>query len=198
MNYFFTILRLRLFLLIPLPAASPLRKLPHGLSGLKDNFPGEPQGILVGTKLDVDSSIVDSVAINKFLIDNDFYAYYPTSAKTARGLDELYAGVYESIDWEFLAKITRPALFQTIRDEVALARANKEIILLRSDLNNRVKAKLTTNLDRAATKTVIDQLAMQEALRQRGSRLRTAGRSINFADRTHRDLRGRSTCRCAE
>lgn len=126
--------------------------------------------LLVGTKLDEESSIIDQSAINKLVEDCNFAGYYSISAKNNRGIAELCIAISEALDWNSLAKTSRPELFQTIRDEIEKRRKDKEVVLLYSELEEYIRQKesekpdSSVKYDAQAVDAVVNQLAVQGAI----------------------------------
>jgi len=110
--------------------------------------------------LDVESELIDRRALEKLITEQGFQGYYSTSAKMDRGIAELGMALSHSIDWDSLARTTRPQLFQTVRTEIEKARTAGEIILLRRDLEARVQRE-SADFDAAAVATVVSQLGHQ-------------------------------------
>ena len=123
--------------------------------------------LLIRTKLDVEkdvdehSGVIDQRRLNKLISDCGFVGYYATSAKTGRGITELKRAISEAIDWDGLAKISRPTLFQIIREEIESRQKKGEVILLSSELEECILRDNSIELDRTAINTVIEQLALQ-------------------------------------
>lgn len=117
--------------------------------------------LLVGTKLDEESRIVDQARVNKLLEECRAAAYYSTSAKNSRGIEELRQAIAKAIDWEALSQTSRPKLFQDIRNEIARLQQVGEIAVLYDKLAEQIKAQEGDNYDAEAVKTVVDQLAVQ-------------------------------------
>lgn len=120
--------------------------------------------LLVGTKLDEDSDIIDQAAINRLVEELGFAGYYSISAKNGRGIAELRAAISEALDWNTLAKTSRPELFQTIRDEIARRRKDKQVVLLYSELEDYLCQKEPDEFDAEAVDAVVNQLAVQGAI----------------------------------
>ncbi|MCC8978551.1 GTP-binding protein [Bradyrhizobium acaciae] len=116
---------------------------------------------LVGTKLDVHSDVIDRHGLERLITEQQFAGYFPTSAKTGQGVRELCVQLSSILDWKSLARTSRPLLFQTVRDEIENARSKQEVVLLRKELDNRVRAVASAEFDGAAVTTVISQLALQ-------------------------------------
>jgi len=95
--------------------------------------------LLVGTKLDESSTVVDRATVGRLVHECGFAGYYETSAKTGRGLPELRTALAAVMDWENLAKTSRPVLFQRIRDAIELQRAAGRVTLLFTDLQQQIQ-----------------------------------------------------------
>jgi GTPase SAR1 family protein len=117
--------------------------------------------LLVGSKRDFDTGIIDKPALERLVRDQHFDGYFSTSAKTGRGVSELGSSISKALDWNSLARTSRPYLFQLVRDEIDSARKRGEVVLLRKDLENRVRTVDEADFDTAAVGTVISQLALQ-------------------------------------
>ncbi|HEX5733797.1 MAG TPA: metallophosphoesterase [Blastocatellia bacterium] len=117
--------------------------------------------LLVGTKMDEPSDLVDYAGLKQLTKDCGFAGYYETSAKTGRGIEELRQAIADALDWEKLAKTSRPELFQRIRDEIDRRRENGEIVLLLSDLEESIREENPDDYSAAAVAAVAEQLATQ-------------------------------------
>jgi small GTP-binding protein len=121
--------------------------------------------LLVGTKLDAGDELVDRSEISQLLSECEFVGYFPTSAKTPRGLTELGKAVFDQICWEDLSKTTRPWLFQLIRETIKQAQGKGEVIMYYSELEKLVRASAekasNVDFDHQSVNTVIKQLASQ-------------------------------------
>jgi small GTP-binding protein len=116
--------------------------------------------LLVGTKLD-SGGAVDLLSLERLIKDFGFAGYYPTSAKTGMGVSELSSAVCKAIDWEALTKVIRPALFQSIRDEVMRRRAEGEVTLSYSDFEEQIRRDVPDKFDPQLVNAVVEQLALQ-------------------------------------
>ena len=74
--------------------------------------------LLVGAKMDRASKLVNRAAIDELCRECGFHVYLEVSAKTSRNVDKLRQTIAASLDWDRLAKTSRPELFQRIRDHV--------------------------------------------------------------------------------
>ncbi|MGH9938639.1 MAG: ADP-ribosylation factor-like protein, partial [Blastocatellia bacterium] len=121
--------------------------------------------LLVGTKLDTGDEVVDRAEINRLIAECEFVDYFPTSALTPRGIAELGKAVIGQINWDDLSKTTRPRLFQLIREIVDEDQKRGEVVMLYSELENRVRARAENDpgveFDPQSVNTVIGQLAGQ-------------------------------------
>ena len=117
--------------------------------------------ILVGTKLDHESRIVNRPALMRLTRELGFSGYYATSAKKPRGISELRIAMAKALDWQGMAKTKRPELFQIIRDEIDRKIASGEVVLYGSDLESQVRRLDPKNFNSGAVASVVRQLALQ-------------------------------------
>ena len=115
--------------------------------------------ILVGAKMDHCSDVVDVAALERLKEKCGFAVYCETSAKTGRGIAELCQAVTAALDWDSLAKTSRPQLFQRIRDEIEDRRHSGEVVLPLSDLEKAIGTDKLDDL--TAVGAVAEQLAAQ-------------------------------------
>src|SRR5262249_14435629 len=130
---------------------------------------------LVGTKLDGEHSIIDQAGLQQLITTCGFAGYFPTSAKRPHGISELRTTIAQALDWENLAKTTRPVLFQKVRDEIDQRRSRGEVVLLYDDLEKQLRQENTDLYEPEAVKTVVQQLTVQGVIAE--TRL-TTGESV--------------------
>ncbi|HLL06699.1 MAG TPA: metallophosphoesterase [Myxococcaceae bacterium] len=116
--------------------------------------------LLVGTKQDVDSPL-DRLGVEALIKKCGFAGYFPTSARSGRGLCELRKAISRAIDWPALATTSRPDLFQRIQDEVEVHRERGEIVLPMVDLERAIREQRAGEFDPRAVAAVVQQLALQ-------------------------------------
>lgn len=116
---------------------------------------------LVGTKLDEPGRVIDRPGLNQLIQNGGFVEFYETSARNGRGVAELCKALSETIDWEALTKVSRTALFQTIRDEIQRHQQQGEVVLLYAELEKRVEGKKLKDFTPAAVNAVVEQMATQ-------------------------------------
>jgi small GTP-binding protein len=116
--------------------------------------------LLVGTKQDVDSPM-DRLGVEALIKKCGFAGYFPTSAKSGRGLSELREAISRALDWSALAATSRPDLFQRIQDEVEAHRKRGEIVLPMVDLERTIREQWAGEFDPRAVAAVVQQLALQ-------------------------------------
>ncbi len=116
--------------------------------------------LLVGTKMDRDSSVVDRSAIHGLIKKCRFVDFFETSAKAPRGITELGEAIVAAIDWSSLSKTTRLVLFQKIRDKIELKSALGDVVTLYSDLESEIKTE-EPDYTPDAMNVVVRQLALQ-------------------------------------
>ena len=117
--------------------------------------------LLVGTKLDEEWTTIDQADLQQLIKNCGFAGYFPTSAKKPRGMDELRAAIAQALDWDNLTKITRPVVFQQVRDAITTRREGGEIVLPYRDLEEQIHQDNPENFDPADVNTVVQQLAVQ-------------------------------------
>jgi small GTP-binding protein len=114
--------------------------------------------LLVGAKLDQPVDTVDRAGVEQLRNGGDFASYHETSAVTGRGVDDLCKAVGQAIQWE---AVSRPALFQQIRNAIEGCRQRGEVILYLSDLHRALGQQASETKEQDAIRTVVDQLAQQ-------------------------------------
>jgi small GTP-binding protein len=117
--------------------------------------------LLVGAKLDEPSEMVDAAALERLREGCGFAVYVETSAMNGRGVAELREAIAGALDWDSLAKTSRPELFQRIRDEIDRRKGAGEVVLLHGDLEQSVREANPDAFDPAAVTAVAEQLATQ-------------------------------------
>jgi small GTP-binding protein len=117
--------------------------------------------LLVGTKLDQATTPVDQNGLQQLLTRCGFAGYYATSAKTGDGIPELREALAAALDWDKLAKTTRPLVFQQVREAIAAHRDNGEIVLPYHELAEQIRQEHAEPFDPSDVDTVVKQLAVQ-------------------------------------
>ncbi len=120
--------------------------------------------LLVGAKQDKPSEVVNMAAIDRLCEECGFVGYYETSAKTGRKIKTLRKAIAQALDWDNLAKTSRPKLFQRIRDEIETRRKKGEVVLLLDDLTQVVRETSSKDVEPAKVRAVSEQLATQGAI----------------------------------
>jgi small GTP-binding protein len=128
----------------------------------------DPAKFLVGAKLDQASGTLDRAAIERLLSECGFCGFLETSAITGRGVRELCEAVAAGIDWEGMAKTSRPELFQRIRDEIETRRQRGEVVLHVADLHRALSEEPPTEEERRSVEAEAVQLAMQGIIARSG------------------------------
>ncbi|HHT9135803.1 MAG TPA: metallophosphoesterase family protein [Candidatus Wunengus sp. YC60] len=105
--------------------------------------------------------MVDIAEISRLKEECCIIDYYPTSAKTPRGLAALGKAITWHIKWEELSKTTRPRLFQIIREFISERQNNGDVVLLYSGLENAIRERAGNEFDKQAVNAVVSQLAGQ-------------------------------------
>ncbi len=117
--------------------------------------------LLVGSKVDSENSPVDFASIESIVRRCQFTAYVSTSAKTGRGITELKAALEKAIDWGSLEKVSRPELFQRLRQHIQRLRENKRVVLTFSELESELRQEMGRDFDPEALRAVVGQLTRQ-------------------------------------
>ena len=126
----------------------------------------EIETLLVGTKQDQESPLINKTAIDNLCRECGFSGYFETSSKTARNIDNLRKAIAESINWENLANVSRPDLFQRIHEAIEKRRKNDEMVLFLDELKKTIKKFHPDIYEDAAFKAVSDQLATHGMIAQ--------------------------------
>ncbi len=117
--------------------------------------------LLVGAKVDGAESPVNLPAIESFVKRHQLGSYVSTSAKTGRGISDLKAALVQAIDWNSLEQVSRPELFQRLRQHIQQLREAKRVVLTFSDLESELRRELGSGFDPEALRAVVGQLARQ-------------------------------------
>ena len=81
--------------------------------------------LLVGAKVDEKRDLIDQNSIDALCKECGFAAFLDLSAKTGRNTKRLRKLISDALDWDQMAKTSRPELFQHIRDDVEARRKKK-------------------------------------------------------------------------
>jgi small GTP-binding protein len=117
--------------------------------------------LLVGTKLDTEGSAQNLPAIEELVKRCQFLRYVPTSAKTGQGVGALRDALVQAIDWSSLEKVSRPELFQRMRQLLQKLRAAKRVVLTFTELEGELRRELGSEFDPEVLRTVVGPLARQ-------------------------------------
>ncbi|MFL5351748.1 metallophosphoesterase [Archangium sp.] len=117
--------------------------------------------LLVGTKVDSALSPVNLPAIEERLQRLQFDAYVSTSAKTGQGIASLKAALARAIDWDNLEKVSRPELFQRLRQHIQRLREARRVVLTFSELEGELRAEAGESFDPEALRAVVGHLSRQ-------------------------------------
>jgi small GTP-binding protein len=119
--------------------------------------------LLVGTRLDDESVVIDYARTEQLIKEGGFAGFYPTSAKTCRGIPELREAMAESLNWQNLLRNSRPDLFRRIRDKIQDLTDQGTVVVLYDTLMEQVRRESQSQEDfeEAAVDTVVKQLSMQ-------------------------------------
>ncbi|HEX8825794.1 MAG TPA: metallophosphoesterase [Archangium sp.] len=119
------------------------------------------QKLLVGTKLDDEHAPENLPALRNLVEQGKYTAYLPTSAKTGRGISELKHQLARTIDWENIERVSRPRLFQRIRQHLQRLRQAGRVVLLLADLQEELREGADGPIDPEALRIVVAQLSRQ-------------------------------------
>jgi len=117
--------------------------------------------LLVGTKVDNDESPVNRPALEDLVQRLGFESYVLTSAKKGQGVVELKAALGLAIDWEGLQKVSRPELFQSIRQLIQRLREAKRVVLTFFELERELRRELGSAFEPEALQAVVGHLTRQ-------------------------------------
>jgi small GTP-binding protein len=117
--------------------------------------------LLVGSKLDSALSPEDRPAIDGLVNRLGFDGYVPTSAKTGQGIPELKAALEQSIDWNSIERVSRPELFQRLRQHIQRLREAKRVVLTFLELESELRRELGSTFEPEMLQAVVGQLARQ-------------------------------------
>lgn len=117
--------------------------------------------LLVGTKVDNPESPVNRPALEGLVQRLGFESYVLTSAKKGQGIPELKAALERAIDWGSLQKVSRPELFQGIRQLIQRLREAKRVVLTFLELESELRRELGNSFDPDALQAVVGHLTRQ-------------------------------------
>jgi hypothetical protein len=117
--------------------------------------------LLVGAKVDKKRGLIDQNSIDALCKECGFAAFLDLSAKTGRNTRRLRKLISDALDWDQMAKTSRPELFQHIRDDVEARRKKKEIVLTLDAFKRAIQRSAAKLYEEAAVDAVSDQLATQ-------------------------------------
>ena len=108
--------------------------------------------LLVRSKLDLAGGVVNQQRLDQLKEQCHFADYYEVSALNSAGLQRLRHDLNAALAWDQMAKISRPASYQNIRDAIQEERKRTAVVFY-SELEKRLGSK---DLD-----TVLSQLALE-------------------------------------
>jgi GTPase SAR1 family protein/3',5'-cyclic AMP phosphodiesterase CpdA len=117
--------------------------------------------LLVGTKLDSVLSPEDRSAIEGLVRRCQFDGYVATSARTGQGIPALKEALAKAIDWSSIERISRPELFQRLRQQIQRLRESKRVVLTFVELESELRRELGSTFDAEMLQAVVGQLARQ-------------------------------------
>jgi small GTP-binding protein len=117
--------------------------------------------LLVGTKVDSAESPVNRPALEGLVQRLGFESYVLTSARKGQGIAELKEALGRAIDWEGLQKVSRPELFQSIRQLIQRLREAKRVVLNFLELERELRRELGSAFEPEALQAVVGHLTRQ-------------------------------------
>jgi small GTP-binding protein len=117
--------------------------------------------LLVGTKVDHAESPVNRPALEGLVQRLGFESYVLTSAKQGQGIAELKEALGRTIDWDSLQKVSRPELFQSIRQLIQRLREAKRVVLTFFELESELRRELGSAFEPEALQAVVGHLTRQ-------------------------------------
>ena len=119
--------------------------------------------LLVGAKVDDarKRKLIDRSSLDDLCKDCGFAGFLDLSARTGRNTKKLRKLIADALDWDQMAKTSRPELFQHIRDDVERRRKKKEIVLTLEAFKRAIRRSAAKLYEEAAVDAVSDQLATQ-------------------------------------
>ncbi len=121
--------------------------------------------LLVGTKVDSEHAPVDEGALQQFVQRHQFADHVLlTSAKEGRGIPELKSALVRAVDWAALERVSRPELFQRLRERIQRLREARKVVITFTDLETELNREARDAVDPEALRAVVAQLARQGLL----------------------------------
>jgi small GTP-binding protein len=117
--------------------------------------------LLVGSKVDDPSDIIDRPALEQVIQKCGFVDYVESSALKGRGIDRLKQLIAENLNWDSLTTTSRLEAFQRIRDEIGRRRKGGEVVLPLTDLKSSLDEMYPDAFDEAAISSEVEKLALQ-------------------------------------
>jgi small GTP-binding protein len=117
--------------------------------------------LLVGTKVDHAESPANRPALEGLVQRLGFESYVLTSAKQGQGIAELKEALGRAIDWDSLQKVSRPELFQYIRQLIQRLREAKRVVLTFFELESELRRELGSAFEPEALQAVVGHLTRQ-------------------------------------
>jgi small GTP-binding protein len=118
--------------------------------------------LLVGSKVDNPEAPVNRPALEALVKRLEFEApYLLTSARTGHGISALKAALEKAIDWDTLEKVSRPELFQRIREIIQRLREARRVVLTFYELESELRGEMGSAFDPDALQAVVSHLTRQ-------------------------------------
>ena len=117
--------------------------------------------LLVGAKQDRKSDLIHQTAVDELCKECGFAGFIDVSARTKRKIPTLRKAIANALDWNHLAKTSRPELFQRVRDDVERRRKRREVVVMLATFKRAIKRASGELYEEAAVEAVSDQLTTQ-------------------------------------
>lgn len=128
---------------------------------LERHMPNPAAKLLIGSLQDQESPFVDRRQINEFVADNNFAGYLEVSALNGRNIEELRDSIAEQLSREDLASVSRPILFQRIREDLLKRQGEGVIVVPLSTIEQSIRRTNPEIYEPEAVRQVVRQLSEQ-------------------------------------
>ena len=132
--------------------------------------------LLVGAKVDDarKKKLIDQHGIDGLCKECGFVGFLDLSARTGRNTKQLRKLISDALDWDQMAKTSRPELFQAIRDEIEKRRRADEIVVVFDEFDQ----ELHTNDELEAFNLLHHEVALYSAAESGTEALRTVCKQL--------------------
>jgi small GTP-binding protein len=132
--------------------------------------------LLVGAKVDDarKKKLIDQHGIDGLCKECGFVGFLDLSARTGRNTKQLRKLISDALDWDQMAKTSRPELFQAIRDEIEKRRRADEIVIVFDEFDQ----ELHTNDELEAFNLLHHEIALDSDAESGTAALRTVCKQL--------------------